>query len=315
MRIINLTWLFLIGLVFLSCIGKQEVDMIDDWLSNAYEGMSRRQFLARASTIGAGLTGFAAASSSVAGEVITTPTDWITAADAKVLSGDFPIPIYEAHPSAHGKYPVLIVIPEIFGMHEHIKDVTRRFAKEGFLSITFEPYAREGGVLNLPDIPSVRKVADLVPDKRVLSDLDAIVSYARQHNAGRADRIGVTGFCRGGMYTFLYAAHNHRLNAAVVWYGQLRPDKIRGIRTVGPLDIATQIRCPILGLYGGDDVGIPVSDVREIETILKKAGKTAEFVIYPGAPHAFFADYRPSYRPDAARDAWSRCITWFLKYL
>ena len=289
--------------------------MINDWLSNAYEGMSRRQFLARISAMGAGLTGFATASSSLAGELITTPTAGITVADGKVLSGNFPIPIYEAHPSAHGKYPILIVIPEIFGMHEHIKDVARRFAKEGFLSITFEPYAREGGVLNLPDIPSVRKVADSVPDKRVMSDLDAIVSYAKQHKAGRADRIGVTGFCRGGMYTLLYAARNHGLNAAVAWYGQLRPDKKRGVRTAGPLDIATQIKCPILGLYGGDDVGIPVSDVREIETILKEAGKNAEFVIYPGAPHAFFADYRPSYRPDAAMDAWRRCVTWFLKYL
>jgi carboxymethylenebutenolidase len=289
--------------------------VINDWLSNAYEGMSRRQFLARISAMGVGLTGFATASSSLAGELITTPTAGITVADGKVISGDFPIPIYEAYPSAHGKYPILIVIPEIFGMHEHIKDVARRFAKEGFLSITFEPYAREGGVLNLPDIPSVRKVADSVPDKRVMSDLDAIVSYAKQHKAGRADRIGVTGFCRGGMYTLLYAAHNHALNAAVAWYGQLRPEKKRGVRTVGPLEIATHINCPILGLYGGDDVGIPVSDVREIETILKEAGKTVEFVIYPGAPHAFFADYRPSYRPDAARDAWRRCVTWFLKYL
>jgi carboxymethylenebutenolidase len=148
-----------------------------------------------------------------------------------------------------------------------------------------------------------------------MSDLDAIVSYAKQHNAGRADRIGVTGFCRGGMYTLLYAAHNHGLKAAVAWYGQIRPDKKPSVRSVGPLDIAAQINFPILGLYGGDDAGIPVSDVREMETLLKETGKTAEFVIYPGAPHAFFADYRPSYRPDAARDAWRRCIAWFHKYL
>ncbi len=289
--------------------------MIEDWLSNAYEGMSRRQFLAQMSAIGVGLAGFAAASSSVTGEVITTNTEGIIVADGKVLSRDFSVPIYEARPSAPGKYPILIIIPEIFGMHEHIKDVTRRFAKEGFLSITFEPYAREGGVLNLPDIASVRKVADNVHDKRVLNDLDAIVTYAQQHSAGRADRLGVTGFCRGGMYTLLYAAHNHELKAAVAWYGPLRPAKTPGVRTAGPLDVASQIDCPVLGLYGGEDVGIPVVDVREMETALKAAGKTAEFILYPGAPHAFFADYRPSYRPDAAKDAWRRCITWFNKQL
>ncbi len=289
--------------------------MVEDWLSNAYEGMSRRQFLARMSATGVGLAGYAVASSSVAGEVITTSTTGITAADGKVLSGDFPVPIYEACRANAGKYPILLVIPEIFGMHEHIKDVTRRFAKAGFLSITFEPYARDGGVLHLPDIQSVRKVADSVPDARVMGDLDSIIAYAKQHPAGRADRIGVTGFCRGGMYTLLYAAHSTDIKAAVAWYGQLRPDKKPGIRTVGPLDVAPRINAPVLGLYGAADLGIPVSDVKEMEAILKKAGKTAEFVLYPGAPHAFFADYRPSYRPDAARDAWARCVAWLNRYL
>ncbi len=289
--------------------------MVEDWISNAYEGMSRRQFLARMSAAGVGLAGFAVAASSVAGEVITTTTVGLAAAEGKALSGDFPVPIYEARPAAAGKYPIIVVIPEIFGMHEHIKDVTRRFAKEGFLSMTFEPYAREGSVLHLPDIAAVRKVADLVPDARVMGDLDAIVTFAKLHAAGRPDRIGVTGFCRGGMYTLLYAAHNRELRAAVSWYGQLRPDKLAGVRTAGPLDIAAQIKPPLLGLYGEADLGIPVADVREMEAALKAAGKTAEFVLYPGAPHAFFADYRPSYRPDAARDAWRRCVAWFNKYL
>jgi carboxymethylenebutenolidase len=189
--------------------------MIEDWLSNAYEGMSRRQFLARMSATGIGLAGFAIASSSVAGEIMSTPATDLHVVDGKVLSGDFPVPIYEAFPAATGKYPILLVIPEIFGMHEHIKDVTRRFGKEGFLSITFEPYAREGGVLQLPDMASVRKVVDLVPDERVMRDLDAIVAYAKQHPSGRPDRIGVTGFCRGGLYTLLYAAHSRELKAAL----------------------------------------------------------------------------------------------------
>ncbi|MCX5881214.1 MAG: dienelactone hydrolase family protein, partial [Deltaproteobacteria bacterium] len=197
--------------------------MGENWLSNAYEGMSRRQFLARMSAVGIGLAGFAMAAESVAGEVITTPGDGINATDGQVSVENFQIPIYEARPATSGKYPVVIVIPEIFGMHEHIKDVARRFAREGFLSITFEPYAREGGVLHLPDIDSVRKVVDPVPDARVMGDLDAILAYATKHPAGQADRIGVTGFCRGGMYALLFAAHNRGIKASVAWYGQIRP--------------------------------------------------------------------------------------------
>jgi len=289
--------------------------MVKDWIANAYEGMSRRQFLARMTAAGASLAGFAIAANPVAGEVITTPTSGLTVADGKVPSGDFQVPIYEARPATAGKYPVVLVIPEVFGMHEHIKDVTRRFARENFLSITFEPYAREGGVLHLPDIESVRKVVGTVPDGRVMGDLDALVAYAKKHPAGQVDRIGVTGFCRGGMYTLLFSAHSREVKAAVAWYGQLRPAKTPGIRTVGPLDVASQINSPVLGLYGEVDLGIPVADVKEMEATLKAAGKTAEFVIYPGAPHAFFADYRPSYREEAAKDAWGRCIAWFNKYL
>lgn len=289
--------------------------MMEDWLANAYEGMSRRQFLARMSAAGINLAGFALASGSIAGEVITTPNAGITVADGKVTSHDFQVPIYEARPSAPGKYPVLLVVPEIFGMHEHIKDVARRFAREGFVSITFEPYAREGGVLHIPDMPAVRKVVDAVPDDRIMADLDEIAAYAMKHPAARPDRIGVTGFCRGGLYTLLYAAHNRQMKAAVAWYGQIKPEKKPGVRSVGPLDVAAQIKIPVLGLYGEADMGIPAADVKEMEAALKAAGGTAEFILYPGAPHAFFADYRPSYRADAAKDAWARCVAWFNKYL
>ncbi len=289
--------------------------MVEDWLANAYNDMSQRQLLFWRGMGGINLNGFARASNSVAGEVITTPTEGLIAAEGSVLSEAFQVPIYEVRPVAAGKYPILLVIPEIFGMHEHIKDVTRRFAKEGFLSITFEPYAREGGVLHLPDIPAVRKIADSIPDQRVMEDLDAIVAYAKQHPSARHDRIGVTGFCRGGMYTLLYAAHNHDLKAAVAWYGQIKQAKKPGIRTAGPIDAAAQIKAPLLGLYGGEDLGIPVIDVKEMEAAIKASGGIAEFMIFAGAPHAFFADYRPSYRPDAAKDAWNRCLEWFSKYL
>jgi carboxymethylenebutenolidase len=200
-------------------------------------------------------------------------------------------------------------------MHEHIKDVTRRFAKEGFLAITFEPYAREGGVLHLPDIAAVRKVVDPIPDARVMADLDGLVAYAKRHPGAQADRIGVTGFCRGGMYTLLFAAHSRDVKAAVPWYGQIKPAKTAGVRTVGPIEVASQIAAPVLGLYGEADAGIPVPDVKEMEAALKAAGKTAEFVLYKDAPHAFYADYRPSYRAEAAKDAWAKCVAWSNKYL
>lgn len=289
--------------------------MVEDWISNAYEGMSRRQFLAQMTAAGAAITGFAIASKAVAGEIIKTPTDGLAAVDGKVVSGGFQVPIYEARPSAPGRYPVVIVIPEIWGMHEYIKDVVRRFAKRGFLAITFEPYAREGGVLHLADIQAVLKVANAVPDAQVMADLTAIVAHVKKLPAARADRIGVTGFCRGGLYTLLFAAQSPDVKAAVAWYGQIKPAMTAGIRTTGPLDLAPRIKAPVLGLYGGVDQGIPVSDVKELESALKAAGKTAEFVIYSDAPHAFHADYRPSYRENSAIDAWARCLTWFNRYL
>lgn len=289
--------------------------MVEDWLANAYNGMTMGQRHWWTSAGGTALPGYAAASKSVGGEIINTSLDGLAAADLTVDSADFPVPVYEVRPSKTGRYPVVLVIPEIFGMHEHIRDVTRRLAREGFLAFTFEPYAREGGVLHLPDIPSVREVADSVADSRVMADLDALAAYAANHPAALPDRVGVTGFCRGGLYTLLYAAHNSRVRAAVAWYGQIKPVKRPEVRSEGPLDIASRIFCPVLGLYGADDIGIPADDVREMESALKSAGKTAEFILYDGAPHAFFADYRPSYRPEAARDAWGHCLAWLRKYL
>lgn len=167
----------------------------------------------------------------------------------------------------------------------------------------------------MPDQASVQRVVNAVPDARVMSDLEALVAYAKQHPSAQADRIGVTGFCRGGTYTLLFAAHSREIKAAVAWYGQIKPAKTPGIRTAGPLDLAGQITAPLLGLYGEADLGIPVADVKEMEAALKAAGKTADFILYPGAGHAFHSDYRPSYRPEAAKDAWSRCVAWFTKYL
>jgi carboxymethylenebutenolidase len=286
-----------------------------DWIANAYAGMSRRQFLAKMSAAGAAVAGFAVASKAVAGEIITTSAEGLSTTDGKATSRGFDLPIYLARPSGSGRYPVVIVIPEVWGMHDYIKDVVRRFARRGFLAVTFEPYAREGGVLHLADQQAVLKVANAVPDERLMSDLDALVAHVKKHPAARADRIGVTGFCRGGMYALLFAAHGPDVKAVVSWYGQIKPAKTSGIRTAGPLDLAALIKAPVLGLYGEADQGIPVADVKEMESALKAAGRTAEFVTYPDAPHAFHADYRPSYRENAAKDAWARCLSWFNKYL
>jgi len=291
------------------------MDETKDWIANARQDLSRRQFLAGAAVTGVSLAGFAVAATPVAGQVITTPTEGLAVTESKVQVGDFQVPIYEARPAPAGRYPVVLILPEAWGMHEHIKDMARRFAREGFLGITFEPYAREGGVLQLSDQASVMRVINAVPDARVMGDLDAIVAYAKQHPSAQGDRIGVTGFCRGGLYVLLFAAHSREVKAAVAWYGAIKPAKTPGIRTVGPLDVAAQIKCPVLGLYGEADQGIPVADVKEMEAALKAAGTTAEFIEYPSAPHAFNADYRPSYRPEAAKDGWSRCVAWFSKYL
>ena len=291
------------------------MDETKDWIANARQDLSRRQFLAGAAATGVSLAGFAVAATPVAGQIITTSTEGLVVAESKVQSGDFQVPIYEARPAAAGRYPVVLILPEAWGMHEHIKDIARRFAREGFLGITFEPYAREGGVLHLPDQASVMQVINAVPDVRVMADLDAIVAYAKRLPSARDDRIGVTGFCRGGLYALLFAAHSREINAAVAWYGPIKPAKTPGIRTAGPLDVAAQIKCPVLGLYGEADQGIPMADVREMEAALKAVGTTTEFIEYPGAPHAFNADYRPSYRPEAAKDAWARCVAWLNKYL
>jgi carboxymethylenebutenolidase len=201
-------------------------------------------------------------------------------------------------------------VQEIFGVHEHIKDICRRFAKLGYLAVAPELYAREGDVSKITDMQQLMPIVNKVPDAQVMSDLDATAAWAASTGKAAPNRLAITGFCWGGRIVWLYAAHNPDLKAAVAWYGPIaRPPT--ALQPKGPLDLVAQIKAPVLGLYGAADGGIPVASVEQLRDALKAAGKKAEFVIYPDTPHAFNADYRPSYRPEPAKDGWNRLQAWF----
>lgn len=264
--------------------------------------------------VGMGAAGFALAAGPVSAQVVTTPSEGLITADRTIRSGADSIPVYEARPAAAGRHPVIIVIHEIFGLHEHQRDVARRFAREGYVALAPDLFAREG-VARLSDFGRVREAVGKISDRQVLQDLAAVTAFARQRPYARADRVGATGFCWGGRITWLLAAADQNLSAAVAWYGRILSPQKDDLHPKDPLDLVVEVACPVLGLYGEADTGIPVADVRKMEAALKEAGKTAEFVVYPGAPHAFFADYRPSYRPEPAKDAWQRALAWFARYL
>jgi carboxymethylenebutenolidase len=214
-------------------------------------------------------------------------------------------------PATPGTFPVIIVVQEIFGVHEHIRDLCRRLAKDGYFAIAPELYVRQGSVAAMSDIKEIiSKVVSKVPDAQVMSDLDATVAYAK--SSGRADtgKLGITGFCWGGRIVWLYAAHNPALKAGVAWYGKVAGDPSPNTPR-HPVDIAGELDAPVLGLYGGADQGIPVATLDRMRDACRAAGKTCEIVVYPDIPHAFNADYRPSYRPEQARDGWTRMLAWF----
>ena len=242
---------------------------------------------------------------------ITTSTEGLEAGEFKIKTADGEIPAYRAMPASGSNFPTILVVQEIFGVHEHIKDVCRRFAKLGYFAVAPELYARQGDVSKMSDIQAViREVVSKVPDKQVMSDLDATVAYAK--GTGKADtaKLGITGFCWGGRVVWLYAAHNPNLKAGVAWYGRLVGQSSE-LTPKHPVDVAAEIKAPVLGLYGGADTGIPVDTVEQMKKALTAAGKKHEFVVYPDTPHAFHADYRPSYRKDAAEDGWKRAVAWF----
>ncbi|KQQ24377.1 dienelactone hydrolase family protein [Methylorubrum extorquens] len=260
-------------------------------------------------------TGFALAVQPVAAQTtITTDTNGLIAGEVKIPTRDGEIPAYRAMPAEGGRFPTILVVQEIFGVHEHIKDVCRRLAKLGYFALAPELYARQGDVSTLTNIQQiVSEVVSKVPDAQVMSDLDAAVAFAK--GTGKADtaRLGITGFCWGGRITWLYAAHNPAVKAGVAWYGRLVGDS-SALMPKNPVDIAADLKAPVLGLYGGADQGIPVATIDRMKEACRAAGKTCDFVVYPEAGHAFHADYRPSYRAEPAQDGWKRLQDWFRQH-
>ncbi|MGD9646849.1 MAG: dienelactone hydrolase family protein [Pirellulales bacterium] len=258
--------------------------------------------------------GFALAVQPVSAETITTDSEGLEAGEVNIPVADGKMPGYRAAPKSGKNLPTVLVVQEIFGVHEHIKDICRRLAKLGYFAVAPELYARQGDVSKIKEIRDViSQVVSKVPDAQVMSDLDATVAWAK--STGRADtaRLGITGFCWGGRIVWMYAAHNPQLKAGVAWYGRLVTETDE-LRPKNPIDIVSDLKAPVLGLYGEADSGIPVATVEQMRAALKAAGKPAEIVLYPDTPHGFYADYRPTYTKESADDGWHRMLAWFKKH-
>ncbi|MBI2903262.1 MAG: dienelactone hydrolase family protein [Candidatus Methylomirabilis oxyfera] len=271
--------------------------------------MTRRQFVV------SGLTaGFALAVLPVSAQTITTDATGLIAGEVTIPTADGQIPAYRAMPATGISFPVVLVVQEIFGVHEYIKDICRRFAALGHLAIAPELFARQADVSKMSDIQEIiSKAVSRVPDAQVMSDLDAAAAWAEKASKGNITKLAMTGFCWGGRIVWLYAAHNPQLKAGVAWYGRLvgRADEQQ---PQYPIDVAASLTAPVLGLYGGNDSGIPLDTVEQMRKALKAAGGRSEIIVYPNTPHAFHADYRTSYRKEQAEDGWKRLLEWFRKY-
>ncbi|SEI95480.1 dienelactone hydrolase family protein [Achromobacter sp. NFACC18-2] len=260
---------------------------------------------------------FSAAAGNVAATVIHTDTQGLVHGDFQLPVTDGPIDAYYAAPQGQRDLPIVLVIQEIFGVHEHIKDLCRRLAKSGYLAVAANLYQRQGDASAYTDIPKlISELVSKVPDEQVFGDLDASVAWAAA-NGGDPRRVAVTGFCWGGRLTWMYAAHNPDVKAGVAWYGKLSVGHGPLIKRVA-FDVVDELQGPVLGLYGGRDASIPLSDVETMKAKLaagNAAAKLSEIVVYPEADHAFLADYRASYHAEAAQDGWKRMLEWFKRYL
>ncbi len=248
--------------------------------------------------------------------VIKTPTDGLTAGEVSIDVKGFKMPAYRAMPAGGKNLPVVLVLSEIFGVHEHIADVANRFARAGYLAIAPELFVRQGDAQSYGEMAKlIAEVISKVPDAQVMADLDATVAWAGA-NGGDLARVGVTGFCWGGRQTWLYTAHSKSIKAGVAWYGRIVGAQ-NELTPKNPIDIAGELNGPVLGLYGEADTGIPLDGVEKMKAALavgNAKSKASQFVVYKDAPHAFHADYRPSYRKEAAEDGWKRCLAWFKQH-
>jgi carboxymethylenebutenolidase len=271
---------------------------------------TRRGFMTSSAAAAAGYTLLAGP---VRAEAIKTDTNGLTVGDGKVKIAGGDMPVYFAKPANATNPPVILVAMEIFGLHEYIKDVTRRLGHLGALAIAPDYYFRAGTDLTkMDDIQKLLPIVNAKPDKELFADLDATVDWAKSQGADTS-RLGIMGFCRGGRTVWLYSTHNPNLKAGVAFYGSLGdPENENWPKNA--LSLAGEVKAPVLGLYGAEDTGIKVEQVKDMEAKLKAAGKTAEFHIYDGAPHGFHADYRPSYREQQAKQAWGELQNWFKKY-
>ena len=270
---------------------------------------SRRGFLTR--TLPAG---FALAVQPIAAQsTITTDSSGLIAGEVKIKAQDVEFPAYRAMPDKGKNFPCVLVVEEIFGVHEHIKDICRRFAKVGYMAVAPELFARYGDPAKSEDIQKIiEDVVSKTPDSTVMSDLDTTVAWMKK-NKGNVSKLGITGFCWGGRIVWLYSAHNPAVKAGAAWYGGLvRPGS--ELQPKHPIDVVSALKTPILGLYGEKDQGIPLDTVEKMRAALKAAGNLSDIIVFPDAPHGFNADYRTSYRADAAKEAWSKLLKWFKQH-
>ena len=273
------------------------------------DGATRRTALKAALGVGYAAT----AMPIMAQTAIKTPADGLTVGEVTIDVNGFKMAAYRAAPAGKTNLPVVLVIQEIFGVHEYIADTARRFAKAGYLAIAPELFQRQGDPTAYNEMAKLQaEVVSKVPDAQVMGDLDAAVKWAGA-NGGNTAKVGITGFCWGGRITWLYAAHSPNVKAGVAWYGRLVGAQ-NELTPKNPIDIASSLAGPVLGLYGGADTGIPVDSIEKMKAALaggSAAAKASKFVVYPEADHAFHADYRPSYRKEAADDGWKRALDWF----
>ena len=256
-------------------------------------------------------TGTASAVPPVQAQMIVTSAEGLDAGAVDIPVNDGTIPAYYARPARGEGFPVLLVIQEIFGVHAHIQDVCRRLAKLGYLAVAPELYARLGDVSKITDMSEIMsEFVGRTPDSQVIGDLDATLDWAISKGRGDSARMGVNGFCWGGRITWLYCAHNPELKAGVAWYGRIQ-NLVTGTQPFHPIDIAARLKVPVLGLYGAADQSIPLENIERMQSALKSAHSESQIIVYPDAPHAFFADYRPFYRKEPAEDGWRRMQAWF----